>query len=343
MIRFETVTILVTGASGHVGANLVRTLVAQGKPVRALLHIESRAIEGLDVETVRGDVREPESLPKAFEGVEMVYNLAANISLNMGGSKVMESVNVTGTRNVVEACLRHRVKRMVHFSSIHALAHDSTKQVIDESCPLVESPDCSSYSWSKAASENEVYKGIERGLNAVIIRPTAILGPYDYQPSLFGEVLLFLAQGKLPGLVAGGFDWVDVRDVVCGAIQAGETAAAGSKYLLSGHWATLCDVAAMVEEITGVGAPGFKCPLWLAGTAAPFVTAFDRMRGRRPLYTSFSIKTLRTSHQVSHARASQEFGYQPRPLPDSIKDTLEWFRETGQLDCSIAHLSGSPK
>ncbi len=324
---------LVTGATGHVGANLVRTLMAQGRPVRALIHIDRRATEGLDIETVHGDVREPESLDKAFEGVDTVYHLAANLSLTT--TREFETVNVAGTRNMVDACLRHGVKRMVHFSSIDAVAYNPEVELIDESSPLLQSSSYSTYGQSKAAAEREVRRGLNLGLNIVTIRPTAILGPFDYQPSFFGEVLLSLACGKFPGLITGGFDWVDVRDVIQGATQAENVAPSGAEYLLSGHWASLCDVAAMVNDIAGKGIPKFVCPLWLAGIGAPLATAYARIRKRRAIFTRFSINTVRNSRRVSHEKATRELDYQPRPLPHSIEDTLKWFCEAGKLNLSI--------
>jgi dihydroflavonol-4-reductase len=332
-------TILITGATGHVGANLVRTLLAMGKPVRALVHIDRRAVEGLDIETVQGDVCKPESLDKAFEGVETVYHLAANLSLT--AARQMGPVNVSGTRNVVDACLRHGIKRLVHFSSIDAIAYNPEIDLIDESSPLLQSSDYLSYGQSKAAAEREVQRGLERGLNVVTVRPTAILGPFDYQPSFFGEVLLSLARGKLPGLVTGGFDWVDVRDVIQGAIQAEAAAPSGIEYVLSGHWASLCDVASIVNDVAGRGVPKFVCPLWLAEIGAPFVTGYSRMRKRRPLFTTFSIKTVRNSRHVSHEKASRELDYQPRPLQQSIEDTLKWFCECGKLEISEPALGES--
>jgi len=322
-------TILVTGANGHVGANLVRTLVTQGKPVRALIHVDRRAIEGLDIEIVQGDIRKSESLDRAFAGIDTVYHLAANLSLTT--TRELETVNVSGTKNVVDACLRHKVKRMVHFSSIDAVAHNTNIKLIDESSPLVQSSYYSTYGQSKAAAEREIHRGLKQGLNIVIVRPTAILGPFDYQPSFFGEVLLSLAHGRLPGLVEGGFDWVDVRDVIQGAIQAEKIATSGADYLLSGHWASLCDVAAMVNDTAGRGIPKFVCPLWLAGIGAPFATAYALVRKKRPLFTRFSIKTVRNSRHVSHEKATRELGYQPRPLQNSVEDTLKWFCEAGKL------------
>jgi dihydroflavonol-4-reductase len=327
-------SILVTGATGHIGANLVRALITQGRRVRVLAHVNTRAIDGLKVEVVYGDVRRPESLYPAFEGIETVYHLAACLSLTPTNWKDMEPVNVDGTKNIIEACLRSGVKRLVHFSSVHAMIPDS-QEVIDESCQLMTLSDWPPYGYSKAAGEKEVEKGLERGLNAVIIRPTAIVGPYDYQPSFFGEVLLLLARGKLPGLVDGGFDWVDVRDVVDGAIRAEMTAVAGAEYLLSGHWASLKDVANITGELTGTAVPKLNFPLWVARMGAPLITVVDRIRGKQPLYTSFSIKTIKTSPCVSHEKATRELGYQPRSLTRSIEDTLNWFKQEGMLDHSL--------
>jgi dihydroflavonol-4-reductase len=324
--------ILVTGASGHVGSNLVRELVARGEQVRALVHVNRHTVGALDIETVSGDVCNPASLYRAFDGIDTVYHLAACLSLTTGNWREMEPVNIVGTRNVIDACLKTGVKRLVHFSSIHALVSHANDGVIDESSGLMEVSDWPPYGMSKASGEKEVRLAIERGLDAVIVRPTAVLGPFDFQPSFFGEVLILLARGKLPGLVKGGFDWVDVRDVVAGAITAAQKAPAGSDYLLSGHWASFKELAAITSRISGISAPSFMCPLWLAGVGAPFVTAYDRICGRRPLYTSFAIKTLKTSPRVSHEKAARELGYSPRTLAESVRDTLEWFHQMGKLD-----------
>ena len=332
-------TVVVTGAAGHVGANLVRSLIAKGRPTRSLVHVNHQAIEGLDTEVTQGDIRDQESLCRAFSGAEVVYHLAANISLLMDDWSLLESVNVIGTRNVVEACLRAGVRRLVHFSSIHALVQEPLSIPVDESRPLVESRQCPPYDRSKAAAEKEVQHGIERGLDAVIINPTAIIGPHDYQLSYFGEALLALARGKLPGLVTGGFDWVDVRDVVEGAMRAEEQAPTGARYLLSGHWVSMCDIAAMVAEITGASAPSFVCPLWLARLGAPVVAAFNGLNKKWPLYTSVSMRALKSNRNISHERATRELGYQPRPFRETLIDTLRWFEENGQLTRSPSAIS----
>ena len=324
-------TVVITGATGHIGANLVRNLIEKGRPTRCLVHVNHGPIEGLDTEIVQGDVCDLESLCRAFEGAEVVYHLAACISLSMDDWPLMEAVNVNGTRNVVEACLRTKVRRLIHFSSIHAFVQEPLSAPLDESRELAESQKYPPYDRSKAVGEKEVRRGIERGLDAIIINPTGIIGPHDYEPSYFGEALLSIAQHKLPALVTGGFDWVDVRDVIEGAIRAEEVAPAGARYLLSGHWVTARDIAAMVAEITGTSAPGLVFPLWMARLGVPIVKAVSRLNGRSPLYTSVSLRALRSNRHISHEKATRELGYQPRPFRETLVDTLRWFEENGQL------------
>jgi dihydroflavonol-4-reductase len=211
---------------------------------------------------------------------------------------------------------------------------------VDESRPLAESWRYPPYDRSKAFAEREVQRGLELGLDAIIINPTAIMGPHDYQLSYLGEALLALAQGKLPALVTGGFDWVDVRDVVEGALRAEELAPAGAKYLLSGHWVSLRDISAMVAEIAGISSPGLVCPLWLARLGAPVVAALGRLNGKQPLYTRVSLRALRSNRHISHERATRELGYRPRPFRETLTDTLRWFEENGQLTHSPGRESG---
>lgn len=333
-------TVVVTGACGHIGANLVRALIDSGRPVRSLVHLHNRGIDGLDTESVQGDVCDPESLYRAFRDAEVVYHLAACISLSMKGWPQLESINVIGTRNVVEACLRAGVKRFIHFSSIHALQGEPLSVPVDESRPLSDSPGFPPYDRSKALAENEVQRGIEKGLDAVILNPTAIIGPHDYESSYLGRALLDMAQHKLPALVTGGYDWVDVRDVVQGAIAAEEKATSGERYILSGHWLSICAIADIIAEITGTPPPRLIFPLWLARLGVPAVAAMSKLTGKSPLYTSFSLKALESNRNMSHDKASHELGYQSRPLRETLADTLQWFRDTGQLTGSATRESG---
>lgn len=324
-------TAVVTGAAGHIGGNLVRGLIAHGQAVRALVRQDTRAIDGMEVDLVHGDIRDPTSLRRAFAGAEIVYHTAANISLAWGGWPQLEADNILGVRNVVAACLACRVGRVVHFSSIHALEQAPLDVPVDESRPLVTSQRSPPYDRSKAAGDRELMVGFEQGLDTIVIYPTGVIGPYDFKPSHFGAALLALARGRLPALIDGGFDWVDTRDVVEGALRAAASAPPGSRYLLSGHWIHFRDLASQVARLTGVPAPRFFCPIPLARLGAPFSAQFAHLLNRRPLYTSVTLRALEGNRQVSHERATRELGYLPRPFAETLADTLRWFSDAGRL------------
>ncbi|MEJ2556139.1 MAG: NAD-dependent epimerase/dehydratase family protein [Anaerolineae bacterium] len=320
---------VVTGAAGHVGTNLVRALLVRGQGVRALVHHDRRALEGLEVGIVPGDVGDLDSLRRAFTGADVVYHAAGYISISTHEWRRLEAVNVFGTRNVVEACLQCGVRRLVHFSSVEALVDEPLNIPVDEARPLVESRRYPPYARSKAAGERRVRQGLARGLETVILYPSAIIGPHDYRLGFPNAGLLAICSGKLPALAAGGFDWVDVRDVVAGALRAAARAPAGGRYLLSGHWASLRDLAGLAQGINGVHVPRFIVPMWLARIGAPFVTTFSRLTGRHALYTGAALRALRFNPRISHARATRDLDYQPRPLKETIVDTLQWFEENG--------------
>ncbi len=330
--------VLVTGASGLAGANLVRILLEYGRDVRALVHSDQRALEGLDIETVRADIRDQVSLAGAMAGMEVVYHLAGSISLEMDSLSEMNAINVLGTHNVVAACLKCGVHRLVHFSSIDALRHDHLTGPVDESQPLVAADahaqvkfHISPYDLSKAQGEREVLAGIAKGLDAIIIRPTAMLGPHDYKPSFVGKALIQLANGKIPALVTGGFDWVDVRDVAIGAINAEQAAPTGSSYMLGGHWHTIRQVANLVADYTERNAPPVTVPLWLADAFAPAMLRIASFNGRDPIYTRVTLNVLRGNVHVNTSKAKHELGYSPRPLAETVHDVLTWFHEHDYL------------
>jgi dihydroflavonol-4-reductase len=330
--------ILVTGATGLVGANLVRTLLEQGRDVRALIHADRRAIEGLDVETVQADVRDPQALLRAMVGVEVVYHLAGSISLQMDSGLQMNAINEQGTHNVVAACLQCGVQRLVHFSSIDAIRQDPLDQALDEDRPLIDAGlsgralrRVPPYDLSKAQAEREVASGMAQGLDAVIIRPTAMLGPNDYKPSYLGQALMQLANGRIPALVSGGFNWVDVRDVVTGSTLAERLAPVGACYMLGGNWHTIREVAQLAASFNNRRAPLVTVPIWLADLFAPFMQKLAQVNGHQPIYTHVTLTALNGNRQVSSERAKREFGYSARPLAETVRDTLNWFLDHGYL------------
>jgi dihydroflavonol-4-reductase len=325
--------VAVTGATGHVGGNLVRALHAQGRPVRAFVLPGDplSTLEGLGVEYVTGDLGDRASLVRAFDGAEVVYHLAGYISIMPGEEELLRAVNVDGVRNVVAACLDRRVKRLVHFSSIHALSPHPSERPIDETQPPASGDGVPPYDRSKAAGELEVAEGVARGLDAVVVNPTGIIGPVDYRPSRMGRFFLSLCQRSLPGTVRGGFNWVDVRDVVTGAMAAEERGRTGERYILGGHWASLQDLALLVEQTIGTPPPFLDAPLGLATLIAPVASRWALWRRTEALFTPFSLHALRSHQRISWAKAAHEFGYGARPVRETVEAIIAWFRSAGLL------------
>jgi dihydroflavonol-4-reductase len=324
--------VVLTGATGHIGANLTRALLEQGRPVRALVRPhDTRALEGLAVEQFVGDVLDPQSLDRAFAGADVVYHLAAHISITGDDDEVIYRVNVEGTRNVVQACERAGVRRLIHFSSVHAYEQAPLDQPIDEQRPLADQDGELAYDRSKARGEKEVLEGVSRGLDAVIVNPGGVLGPYDYKPSRMGEVILDLCRRRLPAVVAGGYNWVDVRDVVSGAMAAEQRGRRGEKYLLTGHFQTLKQLADLVAQSSGIAAPRMVTPMWVAKLSAPIAARWSKLRGRQPKFTPISMAVLCSNGHFRHDKATRELNYHPRPIDETIDAAVSWFRESGHF------------
>jgi len=314
-------TVLVTGAGGHIGGNLVRALLAGGRKVRVLVRNDTRPLEGLDVERVTGDVLKPETLTPAFDGIEVAYHLAAIITIEGDPDGRVWKTNVEGPRNVAAACRAAKVRRLVHFSSIHAFHQIPLLETLDETRPLSDGDAEMAYDRTKANGQKEILAAVRQGLDAVVVHPTAVLGPIDFKPSAMGQVLLDLYHRRLPALVDGGFDWVDVRDVVAGAILAEQHGRTGQSYLLSGEWRSVKELAELAREVAGVRPPRFTAPMWLARVGAPFLTGWSRLARTRPLYTADSLRALRSNRKISCERAQRELGYKARPLRETVADS----------------------
>lgn len=322
--------IAVTGASGHVGANLCRELLRQGHQVKALVHHDTRALQGLQVEQVPGDLTESKSLHSLCKDTEVVFHLGALISVN-GDKARLEKINVHGTENLINVILQSNVKRMIHFSSIHALDNFPLDEPMNESRPLVPNA-AMMYEATKARADRMVLDRVNDGLDAVIINPTAIVGPYDFKPSLVGQVLIRLYKGTLPALVPGGYDWVDVRDIVQAVIRAMTDGRKGERYILSGNWVSVRDLARMLEGVTGRKMVRLTVPTSLARLGVPFIKAYSMVTGQHPLYTYQSLEVLMNGNRmISHEKARKELGYAPRPLQDTLRDAISWYKEHGNI------------
>ncbi len=323
--------VAITGASGHIGNCLVRELASKGVEIKVLVHNTDSDLKKFKIEFIQGDILDVNSLNSLCEGVDYVYHLAARIVIDQKDSDVVYKTNLEGTKNVVKACIKNKVKRLVHFSSIHALVANPLDQILDETRPLVED-DKMIYDISKADSERYVLKAAENDLDAVIVNPTAVVGPFDFKGSLLGQALVKIYMNKLPMLIQGGYDWVDVRDVVQGAILAAEKGRRGERYLLSGTYYSLKKLSEMIGKVSGKKTPQYVVPMFVARIGRPFISLYSYIRGEQPLYTKESLDILKNSpKEISSEKATRELNYQSRPFEETLKDTFKWYEQEGLL------------
>lgn len=319
----------VIGAAGHIGNNICRALIAQGYTVKGLIHTNSNSLERLSLNKMRGDILDLSSMRKFCADVDIVIHAAGKISINGDKDGSVRNINVNGTKNIVEACLISNVEKLIYISSIHAL-EQAPEAELDESRQLVEGG--FSHDLSKSDAEKEVMAGMGQGLDTIILTPTAVIGPYDFQPSLMGQGLLALYHRRLPALVKGGFDFVDVRDVAKAAITAIDRGKSGEKYLLSGMWKTVKELAKLVQEITGRPAPKFTSPNWLARIGMPIAKAYSVLTNTPMLYTKETLDVLiRCNRNITCLKAKQALAFHPRPLVETLNDTFSWYKESGLI------------
>ena len=332
-------TTVVTGAGGFLGSVLVRELVARGRSVRAIIRSTAKALEELDIEIVAADIRDSSSIDRALAGAESVFHLASVISLSGDRSGSVAATNIDGARNVAEAALKNGVKRFIHCSSIHVFDLKDHGKTINENTIRVTT-DSPVYDRTKYAGEIAVRNLIKMGLPAVVIHPTGVIGPGDHRPSRMGQVLIDLSSKKLPALISGGFNWVDVRDVCVGALAAEEFGRIGESYILSGQWHSTRQLATFGEEITGTPPPNFDLPMWLAQGIAPIGSLLGNISSNEYRLNSDTVSALKAARKISSAKAETELGFKSRPIRNSVHDAYKWFEKFGLLKKPLLHKNG---
>ena len=328
----EGVVAVVTGAGGHIGTNLVRSLLAAGREVRAVDTREPGDVVGLGAAWVAADVRDRDALRIAFTDAEVVFHLAAVISVVGGLGGLVSSTNVDGVSACAHAALDAGVPRFVHCSSIHAYDREACRgTTVTESSPRSTRPTLPTYDRSKAAGETAIRGVIAQGLDAVILNPSGVIGPRDEGPSRMGTLLLAAARGRLPATVQGDFDWVDVRDVVDALLAAEVKGDTGANYLIGGHSADLATLAAWAADAAGRRRPYADLPLWFARLRAPAASLIAR-RSQNPLLNTWdSLHAVESRPRVNHTPATTVLGHHPRPLRETVADLVTFFTEHGSI------------
>jgi dihydroflavonol-4-reductase len=319
---------LVTGGTGLVGNNTVRCLLERGSRVRVLARdcADARPLAGLDVEIVRGDVRDSQAVGLAMRGTNCVVHAAAHVRIGWTGLEAARAINVEGTRNIAAAAHAEGAK-LVHVSSVDALgealggipADEETKVVGGVLCPYVV---------TKRESEQVVLEFVAKGLDASIVNPAFMIGPNDWKPSS-GRMLLHVARGW--GLFAplGTNNYCDVRDVAAGIISAAEFGKPGRRYILGGEKLSYFQAWRIFAEVTGGTPPVFPAGPMARGIAGLFGDLATKLTGRETDVNSAATSISGQARNVTSARAATELGYRPRPLREAAADAWVWFRQHG--------------
>jgi dihydroflavonol-4-reductase len=319
--------ILVTGGTGHIGSTLVRELLACGETVRVLIlpGEDCTGIEGLEIDRFEGNVLDPISLAGAMRGVDTVYHLAGIISIMPGRNDMMRAVNVKGTINVARAAREAGVRKLVYTSSIHALGRPPHGTRISEATGFDPNNPAGEYDRTKAEATLAVFAEAEKGLDAVAVCPTGVIGPYDFRESEMGHLIHSWMKKRPHVFVDGWFDWVDARDICRGLILAAQRGRKGEAYILAGERVHLAELLKLVQDSSGIRTPALCIPTFIALCAAPFTALYSRVSRTRPTFTSYSLETIRSNSLISFEKARRELGYNPRPLAETVRDTVSWW------------------
>jgi dihydroflavonol-4-reductase len=321
----------VTGATGFIGANLVRELLADGCTVRALARRGSdrRGLDGCAVEVVEGDLRDPASVRTAVGGVERVFHVAADYRLWARDPAELYRTNVDGTRLVLQAAADAGADRIVHTSSVGALGIPADGTPGDERTPVSLADMVGAYKASKFLAERVAEELAARGAPVIVVNPSAPVGPWDVKPTPTGQVIVDFLRGKMVAALDTGLNLVHVRDVARGHILAAARGRVGEKYILGHENVALQEIFRRLAAITGVRAPRVRVPYAAAWVGAAAMEAAARVLGRPPWVPLTAVRMARKRMYFSPAKAVRELGLPQTPVEEALRDAVDWFRAHG--------------
>ena len=326
---------LITGAAGHLGTALVDNLLRDKKQVRLLVLPGEKHIPAGDMEIYYGDVRDKTSLLGFFANPLdkdlIVIHCAGIVSIASKYSQNVYDVNVTGTKNIVDLCREFKVKKLVHVSSVHAIPEKPHGEKISETEDFDPEKVVGLYAKTKAEATKYVLEAAKGGLDASVVHPSGICGPFDYGRGHLTALVMDFYNGRLVAAIDGGYDFVDVRDVAAGVLACCEKGKKGECYILSGKYFTIRQVLYYLHEITGKKEIKSFLPLWFVKATAPLAENYYKIRNQPPLFTAYSIYTLNTNAVFSNNKAREELGYTTRDFKKTLQDTVDWLREKGRI------------
>jgi len=325
-------TTLVTGAAGFLGSHVARQLVARGDDVRVLLRVSSsnRAISDLSLEYVTGDLRDASSLERAMAGAQRVFHVAADYRLWAKRSRDIYDSNVGGTRNLLAAAKKAGVEQLIYTSTVATIAVDRPESPNEFTDAKLEEM-VGHYKRSKWMAEQEVLKAAKEGLPVIVAMPTTPVGPWDWKPTPTGKIILDFLNGKMPGYVETGLNFVGVEECAAGHLLVAEKGKIGERYLLGAENLTLKQLLDSLARITGLASPAMKIPHALALGVAYVESAFSRLIGKEPQIPVEGVKIAQHMMFVDCSRAKKELGFAPSPVAGALERAVKWYRENGYV------------
>ena len=324
---------LITGSSGHVGSNLIRELTKQNYKIRCIdFDGDHRAYEGFDVEIIKGDITERDSLVPIFKYVEIGFHTAALINLDRRYRDQIRLVNVFGTENVCQASLNAGVKKLIHFSSVDAFERFPIEEPLLEDRKLIDDPNAVPYDLSKADGQKIVIDYCKKGLDASIIHPTSIVGPNDFKPGLPMQEMVNLANGKRKVRPNWAYNFVDLRDLCITAISAVSKGKAGQNYIVGGEYHMYSYIAELMEEQLGRTVLLGTIPNFVSYLGLPYEYVKSLITKKPRVLTVDTLHTGKTGNKVVPSTlARSELGHNPRPLEETIHDMVSFFQKRGLI------------
>lgn len=325
-------TVLVTGATGFVGSAIARRLLRDGRSVRVIARSNSdrRNLDGLDLTVVDADLNDPVSLRQAVAGCRSVYHAAADYRLWVRDPESMYRTNVDGTVALMRAAADAGVERVVYTSSVATLGIPKDGSPGDEDTPVSLNDMVGPYKRSKYLAEEAVRRLVhEEGLPAVVVNPSAPVGPHDIKPTPTGRLIADAAAGRIPAFVDTGLNIVHVDDVADGHVLAHDRGRLGERYVLGCQDMTLREILATVARAVGRSPPKVRLPHCAALPIAYVSEAWARLTGGEPRATVDGVRLARKHMFFSYAKAERELGYRPRPAEEALSDAARWFLQAG--------------
>jgi dihydroflavonol-4-reductase len=326
------VTTLVTGAAGFLGSHVARQLVARGESVRVLMRASSnnRAISDLSLEYVTGDLRDSASLQRAMDGMKRVFHVAADYRLWAKNPQEIYDSNVGGTKNLLAAAKSAGIEQLVYTSTVATIAVDRPELPNEFTDAKLEEM-IGNYKRSKWMAEQEVLQAAREGLPAIVAMPTTPVGPWDWKPTPTGRIILDFLNGKMPGYVETGLNFVGVEECAAGHLLVSEKGKVGERYLLGAENLTLKGLLDVLAEITGLRAPSMKIPHGVALGVAYVESALSRLVGKEPQIPVEGVKIAQHKMFVDASRAVRELGFQPGSVASALERAVRWYQANGYV------------